>query len=71
MTFCVICIFNKFLNAYLMKKIFLLIFLCIFTLGFRKKEKTKSKGIVEKETAIIYTESDAETTAEARVIAGF
>ncbi len=72
MTFCVICIFNKFLNAYLMKKIFLLIFLCIFTLGFsQKKKKAKSKGIVEKETAIIYTESDAETTAEARVIAGF
>jgi hypothetical protein len=53
-----------------MKKIFLLIFLCIFTLGFsQKKKKTKSKGIVEKETAIIYTENDAETTAEARVIA--
>lgn len=55
-----------------MKKIFLLIFLCIFTLGFsQKKKKTKSKAIVEKETAIIYTESDAETTTEARVIAGF
>lgn len=55
-----------------MKKIFLLIFLCIFTLGFsQKKKKTKSKAIVEKETAIIYTESDAETTSEARVIAGF
>lgn len=55
-----------------MKKIFLLIFLCIFTLGFsQKKKKTKSKGIVEKETTIIYTESDAETTTEARVVAGF
>lgn len=55
-----------------MKKIFLLIFLCIFTLGFsQKKKKTKSKAIVEKETAIIYTENDAETTAEARVVAGF
>ncbi|MFC3159604.1 hypothetical protein SAMN05443633_11360 [Chryseobacterium arachidis] len=55
-----------------MKKIFLLIFLCIFTLGFsQKKKKTKSKAIVEKETAIIYTESEAETTSEARVIAGF
>jgi len=55
-----------------MKKIFLLIFLCIFTLGFsQKKKKTKSKTIVEKETAIIYTENDAETTAEARVVAGF
>ncbi|MFN4364241.1 DUF6759 domain-containing protein [Chryseobacterium hispalense] len=55
-----------------MKKIFLLIFLCIFTLGFsQKKKKAKSKAIVEKETAIIYTESDAEATAEARVVAGF
>lgn len=55
-----------------MKKIFLLIFLCIFTLGFsQKKKKTKSKTIVEKETVIIYTESDAEATAEARVVAGF
>ncbi len=72
MTFCVICIFNKFLNVYLMKKIFLLIFLCIFTLGFsQKKKKAKTKAIVEKETVIIYTESDAEATAEARVVAGF
>jgi len=55
-----------------MKKIFLLIFVCIFTLGFsQKKKKTKSKTIVEKETVIIYTESDAEATAEARVVAGF
>ena len=55
-----------------MKKIFLLIFLCIFTLGFsQKKKKAKSKAIVEKETVIIYTESDAESTAEARVVAGF
>lgn len=55
-----------------MKKIFLLIFLCIFTLGFsQKKKKAKTKAIVEKETVIIYTEADAETTAEARVIAGF
>ncbi|WP_449400585.1 DUF6759 domain-containing protein [Chryseobacterium wanjuense] len=36
-----------------------------------KKKKAKSKAIVEKETAIIYTESDAEATSEARVIAGF
>ncbi len=72
MTFCVIYIFNKFLNVSLMKKIFLLIFLCIFTLGFsQKKKKAKSKAIVEKETAIIYTENDAESTAEARVVAGF
>ncbi|WP_042721155.1 DUF6759 domain-containing protein [Flavobacterium sp. B17] len=55
-----------------MKKIFLLIFLCIFTLGFsQKKKKAKSKAIVEKETVIIYTESDAEATAEARIVAGF
>jgi len=55
-----------------MKKIFLLIFLCLFTLGFsQKKKKAKTKAIVEKETIIIYTESDAESTAEARVIAGF
>lgn len=55
-----------------MKKIFLLIFLCIFTLGFsQKKKKAKTKAIVEKETVIIYTESDAEATAEARVVAGF
>jgi len=55
-----------------MKKIFLLIFVCLFTLGFsQKKKKAKTKAIVEKETIIIYTESDAESTAEARVIAGF
>jgi hypothetical protein len=55
-----------------MKKIFFLLFLCIFTLGFsQKKKKTKSKAIVEKETTIIYTESDAESTAEARIVAGF
>jgi hypothetical protein len=53
-----------------MKKIFLLLFLCIFSLGFRKKEKTKSKAVVEKETAIIYTEQEAETSKETRVIAG-
>jgi hypothetical protein len=55
-----------------MKKIFLLIFLCLFTLGFsQKKKKAKTKAIVEKETIIIYTENDAEATTEARVIAGF
>lgn len=55
-----------------MKKIFLLLFLCIFALGFsQKKKKTKSKAIVEKETVIIYTENDAEATAEARIVAGF
>jgi chorismate mutase len=36
-----------------------------------KKEKTKSKAVVEKETVIIYTEQEAETSKETRVIAGF
>ncbi|MPS66463.1 MAG: hypothetical protein DI622_16895 [Chryseobacterium sp.] len=56
-----------------MKKIFLLILLCVFSLGFsqKKKAKTKTKAVVEKETAIIYTEADAENSSEARVIAGF
>jgi len=55
-----------------MKKIFFLLFLCIFTLGFsQKKKKSKSKAVVEKETVIIYTEQDAESSKEARVIAGF
>ncbi|MCT2562307.1 DUF6759 domain-containing protein [Chryseobacterium herbae] len=55
-----------------MKKIFLLLFLCIFALGFsQKKKKSKSKAVVEKETVIIYTEQDAEASKEARVIAGF
>lgn len=55
-----------------MKKIFLLLFVCIFALGFsQKKKKTKSKAVVEKETVIIYTEQEAETSKEARVIAGF
>ena len=72
MTFCVICIFNKYLNAWLMKKLLLLLFLCVFTLGFsQKKKKVKSKAVAEKETLIIYTEQDAESTKEARIIAGF
>ncbi|KQT31111.1 hypothetical protein ASG22_18935 [Chryseobacterium sp. Leaf405] len=55
-----------------MKKIFLLLFLSVFALGFsQKKKKTKSKAIVEKETIIIYTENDAEASSEARIIAGF
>ncbi|WBV61978.1 hypothetical protein PFY12_07625 [Chryseobacterium camelliae] len=55
-----------------MKKIFLLILLCVFSLGFsQKKKKVKAKAVVEKETAIIYTETDAETSSEARVVAGF
>ena len=55
-----------------MKKIFFLLFICIFALGFsQKKEKTKSKAVVEKETVIIYTEQEAEISKEARVIAGF
>lgn len=55
-----------------MKKNFLLIFLCIFALGFsQKKKKVKTKAVVEKETVIIYTEQEAESSKEARVIAGF
>lgn len=55
-----------------MKKIFLLLFVGIFALGFsQKKKKTKSKAVVEKETVIIYTEQEAETSKETRVIAGF
>lgn len=55
-----------------MRKIFLLLFLCIFTLGLsQKKKKAKAKAVAEKETMIIYTESDAESTHEARIIAGF
>ncbi|WP_079243366.1 DUF6759 domain-containing protein [Chryseobacterium indologenes] len=55
-----------------MKKIFFLLFICIFALGFsQKKKKTKSKAVVEKETVIIYTEQEAEISKEARIIAGF
>ncbi|WP_370897551.1 DUF6759 domain-containing protein [Chryseobacterium gossypii] len=55
-----------------MRKIFLLLFLCIFTLGLsQKKKKAKAKAVAEKETMIIYTECDAESTHEARIIAGF
>lgn len=55
-----------------MKKILFLLFICVFSLGFsQKKKKTKSKAVVEKETVIIYTEQEAETSKEARVIAGF
>lgn len=55
-----------------MKKLFLLLFLSLFTLGMsQKKKKTKAKGVAEKETTIIYTETDAENSKEARIIAGF
>lgn len=56
-----------------MKKIFLLLFVCLFSLGFsqKKKSKSKSKAVAEKETLIIYTEQDAEISKEARIIAGF
>lgn len=55
-----------------MKKLLFLIFLCVFTLGFsQKKRKTRPRAVVEKETLIVYTEQDAESTKEARVIAGF
>lgn len=55
-----------------MKKIFLIIFLSIFCVGFaQKKKKAKTKVVAEKETVIIYTLEEAESTAEARIIAGF
>lgn len=56
-----------------MKKIFLIFFVCVFSLGFsqKKKAKSKAKAVAEKETLIIYTEQDAEISKEARIIAGF
>lgn len=55
-----------------MKKIFLILFLSIFCLGFsQKKKKGKAKVVAEKETVIIYTETEAETSNEPRIIAGF
>nr|WP_314495305.1 DUF6759 domain-containing protein [uncultured Chryseobacterium sp.] len=55
-----------------MKKIFLIVFLSIFCLGFsQKKKKSKAKAVAEKETVIIYTEAEAETSNEPRIIAGF
>jgi len=55
-----------------MKKIFLILFLSIFCLGFaQKKKKSKAKVVAEKETVIIYTETEAETSNEPRIIAGF
>lgn len=55
-----------------MKKIFLIIFLSIFCFGFsQKKKKAKTKVVAEKETVIIYTEIEAETSNEPRIIAGF
>lgn len=57
---------------YLMKKIFLVLFLSIFSLGFSQtKKKGKKKTVAEKETVIIYTEAEAEATTEPRIIAGF
>lgn len=53
-----------------MKKVFLLLFLCLFGLGIAQKKK-KTKVIAEKETTIIYTEADAEKSSEPRIIAGF
>ncbi|WP_407401939.1 DUF6759 domain-containing protein [Chryseobacterium sp.] len=55
-----------------MKKIFFVLFLSIFCVGFaQKKKKQKPKVVAEKETVIIYTEAEAEATAEPRIIAGF
>ena len=51
---------------------FLILFLMIFSLGFsQKKKKAKTKVVAEKETVIIYTEAEAETSVEPRIIAGF
>ncbi|MDF2932990.1 MAG: hypothetical protein K0R36_2321 [Chryseobacterium sp.] len=55
-----------------MKKLFLILFLSIFCLGFsQKRKKAKTKVVAEKETVIIYTETEAETSNEPRIIAGF
>ena len=56
-----------------MKKTLILTLLCFFALGFsQKKKSTKTaKKVVEKETVMVFTENDAETTTEPRVIAGF
>lgn len=55
-----------------MKKILLIIFLSIFSLGIaQKKKKGKAKVVAEKETVIIYTLEEAESSAEPRIIAGF
>ena len=56
-----------------MKKILILVLLGLFSLGFsqKKKGKSKTKAVVEKETVIIYTEQDAEISNEPRIIAGF
>lgn len=55
-----------------MRKIFFILFLSVFALGFsQKKKKAKAKVVAEKETVIIYTLEEAETSTEPRIIAGF
>lgn len=57
-----------------MKKLLMLLLLSLFSLGFSQKKKTtktNAKTINVKETVIIYTEQEAESSSEARVIAGF
>lgn len=57
-----------------MKKVFLIIFLSIFSLGIAQKKKkgsSKTKAVAEKETVIIYTLEEAESSSEPRIIAGF
>lgn len=55
-----------------MRKILLIVFLSVFCFGFAQKKKaSKSKVVAEKETVIIYTEQEAETSDNPRVIAGF
>ncbi|WP_312344243.1 DUF6759 domain-containing protein [Chryseobacterium binzhouense] len=57
-----------------MKNFFLIIFLSIFSLGIAQKKKkgtSKTKAVAEKETVIIYTLEEAESSSEPRIIAGF
>ncbi|KFE97684.1 hypothetical protein IX39_18075 [Chryseobacterium formosense] len=56
-----------------MKKIFLIIFLFVFSIGFaQKKKKAKAtKAVAEKEVVIIYTLEEAMASSEPRIIAGF
>ena len=56
-----------------MRKLLIITLLCFFVCGFAQKKKSSksSKKVVEKEAAIVFTETDAETSTEPRVIAGF